>query len=178
MREDGLEVLERNRIDLLKSITLGYDYEEEAGHYLLSVDNIIRSGIDYEATNDDLLCLKAATDILKQRLSPNELIQMLEGDERRFAGLPEVRQAEESRRRKREFDLGERNLSRLLSQYVTSHPYTVPEVNERGQVIGMKDRITGNHDIGMAHGEWPGAKPDAEEIQNIPMPYFAMNLYF
>ena len=171
MREDGLEVLERNRIDLLKSITLGYDYEEEAGHYLLSVDNIIRSGIDYEATNDDLLCLKAATDILKQRLSPNELIQMLEGDERRFASLPEVRQAEQSRRKKREFDLGERNLSRLLSQYVTSHPYTVPEVNESGQVIGIKDRITGNHDIGMAHGEWPGARPDAEENYPVHHPF-------
>ena len=171
MREDGLQVLERNRIDLLKSITLGYDYEEEAGHYLLSVDNIIRSGIDYEATNDDLLCLKAATDILKQRLSPNELIQMLEGDEDRFAGLPEVRQAEESRRKKRTLGLGERNLSRLLSQHVTSHPYRKTVIDESGQVIGMEDRITGNHDIGMAHGEWPGAKPDAGEDYSIHHPF-------
>ena len=142
MREDGLEVLERNRNDLLKSITLGYDYEEEAGHYLLSVDNIIRSGIDYEATNDDLFCLKAATDVLKQRLSPDELIQMLEGDERRFASLPEVKQAEGRRREDRSLGLGKRNLSRLLSQHVTSHPYTKPVIDERGQVIGMKDRIT------------------------------------
>ena len=171
MREDGLQVLERNRIDLLKSITLGYDYEEEAGHYLLSVDNIIRSGIDYEATNDDLLCLKAATDILKQRLSPNELIQMLEGDEDRFASLPEVRQAEEKRKKDRTLGLGERNLSRLLSQHVTSHPYRKTVIDESGQVIGMEDRITGNHDIGMAHGEWPGAKPDAGEDYSIHHPF-------
>ena len=104
MREDGLEVLARNRADLLKSITQGYDYEQEAGHYLLSIENIIRSGIDYEATNDDLVCLKAATDILKQTLSGQELIDYLERTE------PDVERTTEPRGRPSSFT---RNISRV-----------------------------------------------------------------
>lgn len=130
--EDGLEVLARNRADLLKSITEGYDYNQEAGHYLVSVENIIRSGIDYEATNEDLICLKAATDILKQTLSPQEMIDYLERTE------PDVERTIEPRGRPSSFT---RNISRLLPQYMTDHHY--------------KGRITGGHDVGMAHGKWP-----------------------
>ena len=112
MREDGLEVLARNRADLLKSITEGYDYDQEAGHYLVSVENIIRSGIDYKATNEDLICLKAATDILKQTLSPQEMIDYLERTE------PDVERTIEPRGSPSSFT---RNLSRLLPQYMPEH---------------------------------------------------------
>ena len=46
MREDALEVLARNKTDLLKSISHNIDFGEEAGHYLLSVENIMRSDIN------------------------------------------------------------------------------------------------------------------------------------
>ena len=148
MREDGLEVLARNRADLLKSITEGYDYNQEAGHYLVSVENIIRSGIDYEATNEDLICLKAATDILKQTLSPQEMIDYLERTE------PDVERTIEPRGRPSSFT---RNISRLLPQYMTDHHY--------------KGRITGGHDVGMAHGKWPGAKPDEDGHYPVHHPF-------
>ena len=148
MREDGLEVLARNRADLLKSITEGYDYEQEAGHYLVSVENIIRSGIDYEATNEDLICLKAATDILKQTLSPQEMIDYLERTE------PDVERTIEPRGRPSSFT---RNISRLLPQYMTDHHY--------------RRRMTGGHDTGRAHGKWPGAKPDEDGHYPIHHPF-------
>jgi hypothetical protein len=148
VREDGLEVLARNRADLLKSITEGFDYEEEAGHYLVSVENIIRSGMNYEATNDDLICLKAVTEILKQTLSPQELIDYLESTEE------DVERTIDPRGKPSAYG---RNISRLLPQHMTSHHY--------------KDRMTGGHDIGMAHGKWPGAKPDEDGHYSIHHPF-------
>jgi hypothetical protein len=139
VREDGLEVLARSRADLLKSISQNLDIQEEAGHYLLAVENILRSDIDYEATPEDELCLKAATDVLKQRLSPDELIEYLERTERDQKRVTGERAPPPSM---------SRNISRLLPQYISRHVW--------------KDRMTGGHDIGMAHGKWPGAKPDSE----------------
>ena len=137
MREDGLEVLARSRLDLLKSISQNLDIEEDAGHYLLAIENILRSGIDYEATPEDHLCLKASTDVLKQRLSPSELIEYLERTE------PEQERTTPERG---DLSFYSRNLSRLLPQYIAEHVWM--------------DRMTGGHNIGMAHGKWPGAKPD------------------
>jgi hypothetical protein len=148
VREDGLEVLARSRADLLKSISQNLDIQEEAGHYLLAVENILRSDIDYEATPEDELCLKAATNVLKQRLSPDELIEYLEGTERDQERVTSERETPSSM---------SRNISRLLPQYVSRHVW--------------KDRMTGGHDIGMAHGKWPGAKPDSESDYSEHHPF-------
>lgn len=148
MREDGLEVLARSRADLLKSISQNLDIQEEAGHYLLAVENILRSDIDYEATPEDELCFKAATDVLKQRLSPDELIEYLERTERDQERVTGERAPPPSM---------SRNISRLLPQYISRHVW--------------KDRMTGGHDIGTAHGKWPGAKPDSESSYSEHHPF-------
>jgi len=139
VREDALEVLARNRTDLLKSISQNLDIEEEAGHYLLSVESVIRSGIDYQATIDDLLCLKASTDILKRTLSPDELVDFLERTE---SGV------ERTVPRKKPASKPDVNLSRVLSGMMSDHVW--------------KDRIKSPDNIGMAHGSWPSIETGDE----------------
>lgn len=134
MREDALEVLARNRTDLLKSISQNSDIEEEAGHYLTSVENVIRSEIEYQATPEDELCLKAATDVLKRRLSPDELVEFLDRTDR------DIERTIPERKKRQKPD---KNLSRLMASILTDHSW--------------KDRIKSADDIGLAHGTWPGA---------------------
>ena len=115
MREDALEVLARNRTDLLKSISQNSDIEEEAGHYLTSVENVIRSEIEYQATPEDELCLKAATDVLKQRLSPDELVEFLDRTDRDIERtIPERKKRQKS----------DKNLSRMMASILTDHSWS------------------------------------------------------
>ena len=158
MREDALEVLARNKTDLLKSISHNIDFGEEAGHYLLSVENIMRSDINYELDNEDILCLKAVSDVLRKRkLSPDKLIEHLESTEPDFERVtPSRDEVEEVKEGARGRDF-RRNISRMLPQFLTNNDFT--------------GRMTGGHDIGMAHGQWPGAKPNKDSHYSNHHPF-------
>ena len=66
MQEDGVDVYIRHRDELLKAIIEGVDASQEAGDFLLSTINLHNHNIEYDLTNEDLICLSYSNFLLKQ----------------------------------------------------------------------------------------------------------------
>ena len=66
MREDSVDVYLRHRDELLKSIVAGTDPSQEVGDFLLSTINLQNHGIEYEMTDEDIICLSYSDFVLKQ----------------------------------------------------------------------------------------------------------------
>lgn len=73
MQEDGVDVYIRHREELLKAIIDNSDASQEAGDFLLSTINLHNHNIEYDLTQDDLICLSYSQFLLKTSPSFQEL---------------------------------------------------------------------------------------------------------
>ncbi len=56
VREDAVDWYLRTRLDLLKSILDGLDYNDSVGHYILAKENLENQGYDIVKGPDDFVC--------------------------------------------------------------------------------------------------------------------------
>jgi len=159
--EDAIDVYNRHKLNLLKSIYESDDSSEEIEEYLLSLVNLENQSLTLKSDIIDQVCMFTSEVFLKSRRSKasDSFFAIPEGErtkvEMKREGLNRIATMSAKRRklgRKQAHELTRSNMADS-----SDHRY-----------LG---RLEGEGLMGMMHGSWPSARPDQNAEYSIHHPF-------
>ena len=166
MHEDAIDVYNRHKANLLKSIYQLDDYSEEVVDYLSSLLNLDNHDIVVKRDSIDDICMFACDTLLKARKTQRGK------DSDAFFDVPD------ELRDSLELQPENRSMNRIVTGGKARRALGRQQSHEYSRV-GMSDpsthryqnRLEGSGLTELMHGDWPSARPDREEEYNVQHPW-------
>ncbi len=164
MYEDAIDVYNRHKLNLLKSIYESDDSSEEIEEYLLSLVNLENQGLTLKSDIVDRVCMYTSEVFLKSKRKRRQ-----EASESFFA-IPEGERTKVEMKREGMNRIASMSAKRRKLGRKQSHELTRSNMADASnhRYLG---RLEGEGLMGMMHGAWPSARPDQKEDYSVHHPF-------
>ena len=164
MYEDAIDVYNRHKLNLLKSIYESDDSSEEIEEYLLSLLNLENQGLTLKSDIVDRVCMFTSEVFLKSRRKRRQ-----EASESFFA-IPEGERTKVEMKREGMNRIASMSAKRRKLGRKQAHELTRSNMADASnhRYLG---RLEGEGLMGMMHGAWPSARPDQKEDYSVHHPF-------